>query len=158
MRYAQGMWKAWACVLTAAVVLFGQSTDPVTRLNPVLQRAMTGDASTDELAEAIVSLAPPLQRIFRNDITRLAAALSGVMQGHKMTDAETTALSECIVGLLQGDGASNFALAVRFRDTLNAMGIVDPKTDLIVRRFVDVGGPDDPPVRPSPLVVPYRAK
>jgi len=137
------MWKAWACVLTAAVVLFGQNTDPVTRLNPVLQRAMTGDASTDELAEAIVSLAPPLQRIFRNDITRLATALTGAMHGHKMTDAETTTLSQCIVGLLQGADVSNFALAVRFRDTLTAMGVVDPNVDLIVRRFVDVGGPED---------------
>jgi hypothetical protein len=151
------MWKAWACVLTAGIVLFGQSTDPVARLNPVLQRAMTGDASNDELAEVIISLAPPLQRIFRNDITRLATALTGVMEGHKMTEAETTALSQCIVGLLQGSDVSNFALAVRFRDKLTAMGIVDPHVDLIVRRFVDVGGPEDYRVEPARgVVAPYR--
>jgi hypothetical protein len=152
------MWKAWACVLTAGIVLFGQNTDPVTRLNPVLQRAMTGDASQDELAEAIVSLAPPLQRIFRNDITKLAGALTGVMQGRQMTAAQTEVLSRCIVGLLQGADVSNFSLALRFRDTLTSMGIVDPKTDLIVRRFVDVGGPDDyqglDPARG--VVLPYR--
>jgi len=156
MRYAQGMWKAWACVLTAGIVLFGQNTDPVTRLNPLLQRAMTGDASTDELAEAIVALAPPLQRIFRDDITRLATALTGVMQGHKITDAETTALSQCIVGLLQGSDVSNFALAVRFRDTLTGMGVVDPHVDLLVRRFVDVGGPEDYRVEPGRGVVAPR--
>ena len=143
------MWKAWACVLTAGIVLFGQNTDPVTRLNPVLQRAMTGDDSTDELADAIVSLAPPLQRLFRNDITRLATALTGAMEGHKMTEAETTALSQCIVGLLQGADVSNFALAVRFRDTLTAMGVIDLNVDLIVRRFVDVGGPEDYRVEPA---------
>jgi hypothetical protein len=150
------MWKAWACVLTAAIVLFGQNTDPVSRLNPVLQRAMSGDASTDELAEAIVSLAPPLQRIFRNDITRLAAALTGVMEGRKMTDAETTTLSQCIVGLLQGADVSNFSLAVRFRDTLTGMGVVDPNIDLIVRRFVDVGGPADYRVEPRGVMAPPK--
>jgi hypothetical protein len=153
------MWKAWACVLAAGIVLFGQSTDPVTRLNPVLQRAMTGDTSTDELAEAIVSLAPPLQRIFRNDITRLATALTGVMDGHKMSEAETTALSQCIVGLLQGADVSNFALAVRFRDRLTAMGVVDPSVDLIVRRFVDVGGPEDYRAEPARgVMLPYQGK
>jgi hypothetical protein len=149
MRYAQGMWKALGCVLAAGIGLLGQNMDPVSRLNPVLQRAMTGDASTDELADAIVALAPPLQRFFRNDITRLAAALSGVMEGRKMTAEQTEALSQCIVGLMQGADVSNFSLAVRFRDTLMGMGIVDPKTDLIVRRFVDVGGPEDYPLRPE---------
>ena len=147
------MWKALGCVLAAGMALLGQNTDPVTRLNPVLQRAMTGDASTEELADAIVALAPPLQRIFRNDITRLASALTGVMEGHKMTDAETTTLSQCIVGLLQGSEVSNFSLAVRFRDTLTGMGVVDPNIDLIVRRFVDVGGPEDYRVEPARGVV-----
>jgi hypothetical protein len=153
------MWKAFGCILAAGIMLFGQNTDPVTRLNPVLHRAMTGDASADELAEEIVSLAPPMQRIFRNDITRLATALSGVMQGRKVTADQTETLSRCIVGLLQGAEVSNFALAVQFRDTLTAMGIVDPKTDLLVRRFVDVGAPDDYPLRPDRgVTAPYRAK
>jgi hypothetical protein len=153
------MWKAWACVLTAGIVLFGQNTDQVTRLNPLLQRAMTGDASTDELAEAIVSLAPPLQRIFRNDVTLLATALTGVMQGREMTDAQRDALSECIVELMQGGKVSRLSLAVRFRDTLTAMGIVDPKADLIVRRFVDAGGPDDYRAEPDRgVMLPYQAK
>lgn len=146
------------CVLAAGIVLFGQNTDPVNRLNPILQRTMTGTATADELAQAIVSLAPVGQQVMRNDVTRLAAALSGSMQGHPMTEAETAVLSRCIVGLLRGGNVSNFALAVRFRDALTAMGVVGPKTDLIVRRFVDVGGPDDPPVKESPVVLPYRMK
>jgi len=75
------------------------------------------------------------------------------MEGHKMTDAETTTLSQCIVGLLQGSEVSNFSLAVRFRDTLTGMGVVDPNIDLIVRRFVDVGGPEDYRVEPARGVV-----
>lgn len=150
------MWKVLGCVLAAGIVLFGQNTDPVTRLNPVLQRAMTGETSADELSQAIVSLAPVGQQVMRNDVTRLAAALSGSMQGHALTEAQTATLSRCIVGLLQGGEVSNFALAVRFRAALTGMGIVDPKTDLIVRRFVEVGGPDDPPVKPNPVALPYR--
>lgn len=151
------MWKVLGCVLATGIVLFGQNTNPVSRLNPVLQRAMTGETSADELAQAIVSLAPVGQQVMQNDVTRLAAALSGSMQGHTMTDVQTATLSRCIVRLLQGSDVSNFELAVRFRAALTGMGIVDPKTDLIVRRFVEVGGPDDPPTKPNSVVTtPYR--
>jgi hypothetical protein len=142
------MWKTLACVLAAGIGLFAQNTDPVAHLNPVLQRAMSGDAAADELARAMISIAPVDRRVPRVELERLAAALTGARCGHTATDAQSAPLSKCIVGLLRGGDVSNFGLAARFRNALTALGIVDPETDLIVRRFVDVGGPQDYPIEP----------
>jgi hypothetical protein len=100
------MWKVLACILAAGIGVFAQSGESAKRLNPVLERAMTGNSGAEELAGAMVSLAPVARRVPRHERARLAMALT-------------------------------------------AMGIVDPGTDLIVRRFLEVGGPDDYPAKPN---------
>lgn len=144
------MWKAFCCVLLVAASLSGQNRDGADRLNPVLMRAMTGAASAEELAETMFALARPLRQISRGDVEKLGSALSGAMSGRELRETQAAPISRLITALLQG-GGSNFALARQLRDALTALRIGDQRTDLIVRRFVAVGGPDDSPVEQNRL-------
>ena len=162
------MYKACCCILLAGLSLCGQTPQATVQLNPTLTMALVnagvpGDVWSQRLADGMMALASDGRRPTRSEVSDFTSALTGVLAGKRIDNAQIAILQQCLVDVLRRAGVSNFALARQLRETLTALHVDDPKADLITRRFLVIGeavrGPDDAPVSPKiNLVLPPRTK
>lgn len=112
------------------------------RLSQQLAYAMMGLTDKDPLPPW------PLVIIFAENLTR-------ELLGKQLTNAQNTALRECLSEAVRRTGTSNARLATRLREILTAAGLKPSRTQIIISDFVklreSVQGPDDLPVRDVPV-------
>jgi hypothetical protein len=113
---------------------------------------------SQELAHVMMRFAEDGDRPPWSVLVSFTDKLTRELIGKQPNSAQTTAMRECIVEVMRRTGTSNAGLASRLQQTLFSIGIDSSKTQLVVRDFIAVReavqGPDDSPVRPTPLVNP----
>jgi hypothetical protein len=138
------------------------SSTPEQSLDSTLVTLKEGRASQSRLSQ---ELAHVMMRLVESDqqppwpvVVSFTNKLTRELIGKQPNSAQTTAMRECIVEVMRRTGTSNAGLASRLQQTLFSIGIDSSKTQLVVRDFIAVReavqGPDDSPVRPTPLVNP----
>jgi hypothetical protein len=163
------MRMACFCILLASFGLSGQPygnsapyfTEPasapsIQKLKSALRAISKADLPVDLLSQNLADSMLPL--VVRGheptvpEVTDFAREITRALAGRALSDEQVVALQECLVGMLRGTGISNFALAQHLQETLTALSIDDTQTDLIIRRFLDIGeavrGLDDQRVHP----------
>lgn len=128
-------------------------------IDSVLAALKQGSASqnrlSQQLAHAIMGLTDrdhrppwPLVIIFADNLTR-------ELLGKHLTNAQNTALRECLSEAVRRTGTSNARLASRLQEILATGGLTSSKTQIIISDFIKlrefVQGPDDLPVRDVPV-------
>ena len=102
---------------------------------------------SEQLAHAVMRLTDkdhnppwPLVIVFADNLTR------GLL-GKQLTNAQNTALRECISESVRATGTSNMRLASRLQETLTTIGLKSSRTQTIINDFIklreSVQGPDD---------------
>ena len=138
------------------------SSTPEQALDSTLVTLKEGRASqsrlSQELAHVMMRLVESNQQQPWPVVVSFTNKLTRELIGKQPNSAQTTAMRECIVEVMRRTGTSNAGLASRLQQTLFSIGIDSSKTQLVVRDFIAVReavqGPDDSPVRPTPLVNP----
>ncbi len=176
------MMKAVGCGIFAALIVSGQTLNqPFDRLNPQSSKpanvasgpapsaqtitkmrstllAMKSRSNRDgslnqQLAERMLALASPERQPARPVIAAFAVELGNALRGTSLNDQQDTILQQCLVDVMRTGNGTNYRLARTLRDALTALGINEPNTDLVTRKFVAVGealrGPDDQGLLPE---------
>ena len=88
-------------------------------------------------------------------VTTFADNLTHELRGKQLTNAQNTALRECLSEAVHRTGTSNARLASRLQGILATGGLTSSKTQVIISDFIKlrefVQGPDDLPVRDVPV-------
>jgi hypothetical protein len=149
------MYKPLCWLAIAGFCAMGQTPQILARFDRSLRDVMVSSGGVDDslsrnFVDNILALALPERQPSRQLVARFTDALRGVAAGRPLSSAQAAVFSQCILGLMRGQGASNFGLASQLRTALTALGAADQKASRIVRQFVALGeavrGPDDSPV------------
>jgi len=110
---------------------------------------------SQQLAHAMMGLTDQDHRPPWPVVIVFAENLTQGLLGKQLTNAEDTALRECLSEAVRRTGTSNARLASRLQEILATAGLTSLKTQIIVSKFIKlrefVQGPDDLPVRDVPV-------
>jgi hypothetical protein len=110
---------------------------------------------SQQLAHAMMGLTEKDHRPPWPLVTTFADNLTHELLGKQLTNAQNTALRECLSEAVHRTGTSNARLASRLQGILATGGLTSSKTQVIISDFIKlrefVQGPDDLPVRDVPV-------
>ncbi|MDQ2900004.1 MAG: hypothetical protein M3Y07_09420, partial [Acidobacteriota bacterium] len=105
---------------------------------------------TQQLVDAMTSLAQEDRRPSRPTLESFADEFIGALTGMSVTNAQVITLQRSITEVLLSS-TTNLKSASRLREILTALHIGDSKVRVITKRFIAIGeevrGPDDSPLR-----------